>query len=49
MTTTELPVLFLNDLVVLPGMVVPVELDDAARATMTLPGGRTVPLVRHRF
>ncbi len=32
MTTTQLPVLFLNDLVVLPGMVVPVELDDAAKA-----------------
>ncbi len=34
MTTTELPVLFLNDLVVLPGMVVPVELDDATRAAV---------------
>jgi ATP-dependent Lon protease len=34
MSTTRLPVLFLNDLVVLPGMVVPVELDDAARAAV---------------
>ncbi|SEQ59104.1 endopeptidase La [Microlunatus flavus] len=34
MTTTELPILFLNDLVVLPGMVVPVELDHAARAAI---------------
>ena len=34
MTTTELPILFLNDLVVLPGMVVPVELDDATKATI---------------
>jgi len=33
-TTTELPILFLNDLVVLPGMVVPVELDDATKATI---------------
>ncbi|MFC7624119.1 endopeptidase La [Microlunatus sp. GCM10028923] len=34
MTTTELPVLFLNDLVVLPGMVVPIELDDSSRAAI---------------
>ena len=34
MTTTRLPVLFLNDLVVLPGMVVPIELDDSARAAV---------------
>ncbi|WP_137294489.1 endopeptidase La [Nocardioides dongxiaopingii] len=32
--TTALPVLFVTDLVVLPGMVVPVELDDAARAAI---------------
>ncbi|WP_340539810.1 endopeptidase La [Nocardioides sp. GXZ039] len=31
---TALPVLFLNDVVVLPGMVVPVELDDAARSAI---------------
>jgi len=30
-SATSLPVLFLTDLVVLPGMVVPIELDDAAR------------------
>ncbi|MCW2803855.1 MAG: ATP-dependent Lon protease [Propionibacteriaceae bacterium] len=34
MSTTPLPVLFLTDLVVLPGMVVPVELDDASRAAV---------------
>src|SRR3954454_10841314 len=34
MSTTRLPILFLNDLVVLPGMVVPVELDDAAKAAI---------------
>ncbi len=34
MTTTQLPVLFLNDLVVLPGMVVPIELDETARAAI---------------
>jgi len=33
-TTTRLPILFLNDLVVLPGMVVPVELDDATKAAI---------------
>ncbi len=32
--STRLPVLFLTDLVVLPGMVVPIELDDAARAAV---------------
>jgi ATP-dependent Lon protease len=34
MSTTPLPVLFLTDLVVLPGMVLPIELDDAARAAV---------------
>ena len=34
MSTTRLPVLFLTDLVVLPGMVVPIELDDSARAAV---------------
>jgi ATP-dependent Lon protease len=34
MSTTRLPVLFLTDLVVLPGMVVPIELDEAARAAV---------------
>src|SRR5215213_7537826 len=34
MSTTRLPVLFLTDLVVLPSMVVPIELDDAARAAV---------------
>jgi ATP-dependent Lon protease len=34
MSTTRLPVLFLTDLVVLPGMVVPIELDDATRAAV---------------
>ena len=34
MPTTQLPVLFLNDLVVLPGMVVPIELDDSSRAAI---------------
>jgi ATP-dependent Lon protease len=33
-TTTRLPILFLNDLVLLPGMVVPVELDDATKAAI---------------
>ncbi|CAM2842870.1 endopeptidase La [Skermania piniformis] len=33
-TSRELPVLFLNDQVVLPGMVVPVELDDQTRAVV---------------
>jgi ATP-dependent Lon protease len=32
--TTRLPVLFVNDLVVLPGMVVPIELDEAAQAAV---------------
>ena len=34
MSISNLPVLFLTDLVVLPGMVVPIELDDAARAAV---------------
>jgi ATP-dependent Lon protease len=34
MSISRLPVLFLTDLVVLPGMVVPIELDDAARAAV---------------
>ena len=34
MSTTRLPVLFLTDLVVLPGMVVPIELDDSTRAAV---------------
>ncbi|MDP2774017.1 MAG: endopeptidase La [Nocardioides sp.] len=34
MSLTRLPVLFLTDLVVLPGMVVPVELDEAAQAAV---------------
>jgi ATP-dependent Lon protease len=33
-TTTQLPVLFLTDLVVLPGMVIPIELDDTTRAAV---------------
>src|ERR1700693_5864010 len=31
---TSVPVLFLSDSIVLPGMVVPIELDDAARAAV---------------
>ena len=34
MSTISLPVLFLTDLVVLPGMVVPIELDEASRAAV---------------
>ena len=34
MSTTRLPILFLTDLVALPGMVVPIELDDSARAAV---------------
>src|SRR3712207_5477197 len=34
MSTTRLPVLFLTDLVVLPGMVVPIELDDTNKAVI---------------
>ena len=34
MTTTQLPVLFLTDHVVLPGMVVPIELDEVARTAV---------------
>ena len=30
MTTKHLPVLFLDDIVLLPGMIVPIPLDDAA-------------------
>ena len=33
-SSAQLPVLFLNDLVVLPGMVVPIELDDSSRAAI---------------
>ncbi len=38
MSTTRLPVLFVTDLVVLPGMVVPLELDDASRAAIDAAG-----------
>jgi ATP-dependent Lon protease len=34
MSASKLPVLFVTDLVVLPGMVVPIELDEAARAAI---------------
>ena len=34
MSHLSLPVLFVADLVVLPGMVVPIELDEAARAAV---------------
>ena len=34
MTSKRLPVLFLDDIVLLPGMVVPVELDEAAQAAV---------------
>ncbi|WP_244930039.1 endopeptidase La [Nocardioides sp. W7] len=34
MSATRLPVLFVTDLVVLPGMVVPIELDEAAQAAI---------------
>ena len=34
MTQASLPVLFLSDLVVLPGMVVPIPLDEAAQAAV---------------
>ena len=34
MTQPSLPVLFLSDLVVLPGMVVPIALDEAAQAAV---------------
>ena len=34
MTTKRLPVLFLNDVVLLPGMVVPIELDESAQAAV---------------
>ena len=34
MTVKQLPVLFLPDVVLLPGMVVPIELDEAAQAAV---------------
>src|SRR3954447_24935586 len=34
MTVKRLPVLFLSDVVLLPGMVVPIELDEAAQAAV---------------
>ena len=34
MSATRLPVLFLSDVVVLPGMVIPIELDEAAQAAI---------------
>ncbi|HEY3016307.1 MAG TPA: endopeptidase La [Nocardioides sp.] len=34
MTTKRLPVLFLDDVVLLPGMIVPIELDESARAAV---------------
>ena len=34
MTVKQLPVLFLSDVVLLPGMVVPIELDEAAQAAV---------------
>ncbi|MEU8609901.1 hypothetical protein AB0C29_18115, partial [Actinoplanes sp. NPDC048791] len=34
MTSKRLPVLFLDDIVLLPGMVVPIELDEAAQAAV---------------
>ena len=34
MTQASLPVLFLSDLVVLPGMVVPIPLDEAAQSAV---------------
>ena len=34
MTPQSLPVLFLDDQIVLPGMVVPIALDDAAQAAL---------------
>ena len=34
MTSKRLPMLFLDDIVLLPGMVVPVELDEAAQAAV---------------
>ena len=53
MSVTRLPVLFVSDLVVLPGMVVPIELDEAAQAAVnssTSPRASTEPpmLVRSR-
>jgi ATP-dependent Lon protease len=50
-STTNLPVLFVSDLVVLPGMVVPIELDEPAQAAIdaarSSSGGRL--LVAPRF
>ena len=34
MSDTRLPVLFVSDLVVLPGMVVPLELDESSQAAV---------------
>ena len=34
MTVKRLPVLFLSDVVLLPGMVVPIELDESAQAAV---------------
>ena len=34
MTTKRLPVLFLDDVVLLPGMIVPIPLDEAAKAAI---------------
>ncbi len=34
-TASAVPVLFVSEPIVLPGMVVPIELDDAARAAST--------------
>src|SRR3954447_20197725 len=34
MSATRLPVLFISDVVVLPGMVVPLELDESSRAAI---------------
>ncbi|MFT4108942.1 LON peptidase substrate-binding domain-containing protein, partial [Propionicimonas sp.] len=34
MTTKRLPVLFLDDVVLLPGMIVPIPLDEATRAVI---------------
>ena len=45
MTSKRLPVLFLDDIVLLPGMVVPVELDEAAQAAVDA----TMALSLHRY
>src|SRR5262245_42386332 len=55
MTPTRLPVLFLDALVLLPGMVVPIELGDSARAAVdaaqaaTTEGGTPQILVAPRI